>query len=82
MEAAEAYTKTIQSIMDGMQCPKAFECYKSGFQGLCAARPAKDGRLTECVMDRREACRFAVDFGLGRFCECPMRNFLLKTLHI
>jgi hypothetical protein len=82
MEATEAYVEMIKSIMGNMQCPRAFECYTSGFQKLCAARPVKGGRLTECGKDGQAACKFAVDFGLGRFCECPLRSFLLKTLHI
>jgi hypothetical protein len=81
-EVAEVHRKTIESIMGTMECPKAFECYASGFQRLCEARPVTGDRLIECVADSQESCKFAVDFGVGRFCECSLRGFLLKTLHI
>jgi len=82
MQVDESHKQMIENVIGTMQCPKAFECYTSGFQRICAARAVKGDRLIECLADNEETCKYAVDFGLGRFCECPLRNFLLKTLHI
>lgn len=81
MEIAEAH-KIIEHIMGSAECPKDFECLAPGGDTLCQARSLLDGRLTECLADSRETCMFAVDFGIGCFCECPMRSFLLKTLGV
>jgi hypothetical protein len=45
-------------------------------------RSVLGGKLIECLEDDQKACKFAVDFGSGHFCECPLRDFLLKTLNI
>ena len=82
MEIADEHRTAIQSTIARMRCPKGFECYKSGFMKLGKVRSVLEGKLVECLEHRQEACEFAVDFGSGRFCECPLRDFLLKKLDI
>ncbi len=82
MEITDGHRTTIQSMIGRMQCRKGFECCQSEFQKLCKVRSVLGGKLIECLEDDQKACKFAVDFGSGHFCECPLRDFLLKTLNI
>lgn len=82
MEITDGQRTTIQGMIGGMQCQKGFECYQSGFQKLCKVQSVLGSKLIECQDDGQKACQFAVDFGCGRFCECPLRYLVLKTLNI
>ena len=82
MKILATFKKTAEETESGLTCPKGLECCTSKPEELCEARLIMDGKLTECLEDNEKDCKFAVDFGFGRFCECRMRTFLLKTLHI
>ncbi len=79
MDVAEAYRRAIENIVNGMECPKAFACCRPGSERLCPARVLAGGKLLECLAEMPQPCKFAVDFGLGRFCECPLHAFLLQN---
>lgn len=34
----QGYKTEIENIIDELECPKDFECYKSGFDVLCKAK--------------------------------------------
>jgi hypothetical protein len=78
-DVSETYRRAIENIMQGMECPKAFACCQPGSEQPYAVRVLAGGKLLECLADTPPACKFAVDFGLGRFCECPLRAFLLRN---
>ena len=72
--------KYIEKIIGGMTCPKDFKCYKSGFENLCKA---KDGGLKgylDCLEETPQKCKFALAFGHGYFCRCPLRIYISKGL--
>lgn len=74
--------KEIEQIIEGMECTKDFECYRSGFKRLCRAR---NGGLQEHVWCMEEAgvslgCRYSLSFGAGMLCKCPLRVYLAKKL--
>lgn len=79
MDGTEAYKRAIENIKNGMECPKAFACLEPGSEKACPTRVLEGGRLLECLEDMDKPCTFAVDFGIGRFCECPLRVFLLHN---
>ncbi len=79
MEMPEAGRRTIEDVLNSMECPWAFACCQPGCGRLCPTRVTAGGKLLECREDRQQPCRFAVDFGIGRFCECPLRVFLLEN---
>ncbi len=79
MDAVEAYRGAIENIKNGMECPKGFACCQAGFEQRCPARVLASGTLLECLEDTHRPCPFAVDFGIGRFCECPLRVLLLQN---
>ncbi|MHC4912812.1 MAG: hypothetical protein ACYTE5_07390 [Planctomycetota bacterium] len=76
--------REIEEIMEGMECAKDFECYRSGFKRLCKAR---DDGLKEHVWCMEEAdvsrgCGYSLSFGDGMLCKCPLRVYLAKKLRI
>jgi hypothetical protein len=79
MDDAGAYKRTIEGIKNRMECPRAFACLEPGPEKACPARLAVGGKLVECLEDTSTPCQFAVDFAVGRFCECPLRAFLLQN---
>ncbi len=79
MEMPEAYRRTIEDIRKGMECPRAFACCQPGSQRPCPTRLVAGSKLLECLEEAKTPCRFAVDFGVGRFCECPLQVFLLEN---
>jgi hypothetical protein len=79
MDATEAYRRAIEDIKKSMECPQAFACCQPGDARSGAAHVLAGGKLLECPQDRDTPCTFGVDFGTGRFCECPLRTFLLEN---
>ena len=80
----EAHWKKIEEIMDAMQCPKGFQCRKDGFTTVCKVKDQGMG-LNGCVLCFDEApgeCAFALSFGDGHLCRCPLRVFVAHTLRI
>ena len=71
---------SVEGITNGLRCPRDFQCYQSGFEDLPRSRLIAGGRLVECLENCRNPCSFAVHFGSGAFCECPLLNYVLKTL--
>ncbi len=72
-----------EEIMDGFQCPKDFQCYKSGFETLCKVGVGSKGVVTGgyvCLEERPPLCKFSVPFGERHFCQCPLRVFIFKEL--
>ncbi|HBL17605.1 MAG: hypothetical protein A2X36_08615 [Elusimicrobia bacterium GWA2_69_24] len=72
--------KKIDEIMAGMQCPKDFRCSEDGFEKLCKAGDCGLDKLLECLEVKPGDCSFALQFGYGHFCTCPLRVYLAKEL--
>jgi hypothetical protein len=76
----EEHRKKIQEIIGEMKCPKNFECAEMGFENLCKARDFGLERYLECLEKYPGQCRFALRYGSGYFCQCPLRVYVAKTL--
>ena len=70
--------KKIEEIIGKMSCPKAFRCAESGFEKLCSARDFGVESYLECLDGSGNECQFALRFGDGHLCQCPLRVFLAK----
>jgi len=83
---AQEYVKEIEEIMERMDCPKDFRCYKSGLGNLCAAKDIGTDICLECLEDNPRDCKFSLcvgdsyAFGESRLCACPLRVFICKRL--
>ena len=72
--------KIIEEIMDGMRCPKEFQCVESGFERMCKAKDFGLESYLECLDEHPNVCLFSLSFGEGHFCQCPLRVYLSKKL--
>ena len=81
MEITQAQKTQIEEIISKNECPKDYECYKSGFDNVCRAKIFIDGNLVECFDKGRTSCKFSHHFGLGYFCKCPLRKYIAQNLN-
>jgi hypothetical protein len=72
--------KEIEEIMAGMKCPKNFHCAQSGFTELCKARDFGVEKYLDCLENNPRECPFALSFGYGYLCQCPLRVYISKKL--
>jgi len=74
--------KKIEEIMGEMSCPKSFQCAESGFEMLCKAKDRGIEGYLDCLDENFYRCSFAVPFGKGYVCKCPLRVYLSKELKL
>jgi len=72
------HRERIEEIIGKIQCPKNFKCAESGFENLCKAKDIGLSAYLECHEENPQKCQFAVLFGAGYFCQCPLRVYLAK----
>ena len=72
--------RRIEEIIGKVQCPKNFKCAESGFENLCKAKDFGIDNYLECLEESPRQCKFALPFGNGYFCQCPLRVYLSKKL--
>ena len=72
--------KILKEIIDDIQCPKDFECYKSEFEHLCEIKDIGVDTFLECLDKEANGCTFSVSFGGSYFCRCPLRIYIAKEL--
>jgi len=75
-----AIPEQIEEMIDGLQCPKEFSCYTSGFKNLCKARDIGLESFVACLMKDPFACKFSLLFGGIFFCQCKLRVYIAKKL--
>ncbi len=76
----EAVRRRMNEILGGMECPKGFKCAESGFENLCKARDIGVLGYLDCLEAAPDRCTFALPFGYGYLCKCPLRVHVAKTL--
>ncbi len=81
MVIAQEHKLCIENIMQGMDCPRDFDCHQSGFENLAEVGIVGDFKMIECLGERGHTCEFGFSFGLGVICKCPLRIFIAKNYH-
>ena len=76
----EEVRKKIEEIKAGMKCLKGFKCADSGFEQLCKAIDFGLKGYLDCLEENHGTCPFALSFGNGHLCQCPLRVYLSKEL--
>jgi len=75
----------IEEIIDGLQCPKDFKCYKNGFEGICQVKDVGLDSIVECIETTENQCgnncTFHISYGHSYYCSCPLRVFIAKRLN-
>jgi hypothetical protein len=72
--------KKIEDLIDGMKCPKDFECYKMGFEKLCEAEDFGLSGFLRCMDKNPDKCKFSAPYGSWYLCDCPLRIYIAKQL--
>jgi hypothetical protein len=81
MEITKEHRTQIEEIVSGMECPKDFKCYKSGFESLYKIKIFREGELVECIDPRSSLCKLSFCFGRGHFCKCPLRKYIARNFY-
>jgi hypothetical protein len=76
----ENVKKAVEKIMAKMRCVKKFECVESEFENLCKAKDFGLDHYLECLEPEPQRCTFALCFGAGYLCSCPLRVYVAKNL--
>jgi len=76
----KAIQEQIEKIINGLKCPKGFECYKSGFKNLGRAKDIGLESFVACLRNDPQDCKFSLQFGGIFFCQCPLRIYIAKKL--
>lgn len=89
MEVTQEQKRQIEEIIETMDCPIDFDCYKSGFESIRNCKPTiigSDGVLdcskAGCPKGKQKVCLFKYSFGSGFFCKCPLRMYTAKMLRV
>ena len=76
MELAQEQEQAIENIIDKLDCPNNFHCYKSRFENLPEAAIWHGANLVECKQEGRLLCpNGAVLYDDVVFCKCPLRRY-------
>ena len=75
-------TTEIDQIKARMVCTKSFLCCSSGLAQAGKVKVLVNGELLDCLESDAPECRYALAFGDGFFCMCPLRKHLAQILQI
>jgi hypothetical protein len=82
MEISNEHRTEIEEIMERMECPTHFKCYRSGFENICTVKTVVPGKLIECLDENGKSCTFGLHYGSAILCQCPLRNYVAKNLGV
>jgi hypothetical protein len=68
------HKKELEKIIDGVQCPKDFQCCMSGLKDLCKAKSVGDASFLVCLEEHPKECRFVSLELRGYICHCPSES--------
>jgi hypothetical protein len=74
------HAKEIEQIIAGLDCPKDFVCYRSGFTTLCKAEDIGYEPYLQCLEKSPEDCAFSLSYANLHHCDCPLRFYIVKKL--
>ena len=73
MELGAELQSQIEETMREIECPKAFECYKSGLTRLYSIQGIGANGFLECREEDSQNCQFSLPFEDPSACLCPVR---------
>jgi hypothetical protein len=81
VELTQQQEYEIKQIMAGMDCPRAFRCYKSGFEDLTPVEVFGGSDLVQCRKAAESYCSMSFSFGpRTTFCKCAIRKYVAQHL--
>jgi hypothetical protein len=76
MELTKEHHRQLEEVISGVDCPKAFSCYKSGFTRLGRVSGIDKNGFLECLEADSQDCQFSLPFGKPALCLCPVRIYI------
>jgi hypothetical protein len=70
----------LEEIIDDLECPEDFKCYKSNFNDLCEMEDLGMDSFVLCLDKKSKWCTFSISFGDSKYCKCPLRVYIAKEL--
>jgi hypothetical protein len=80
MNAIKESHREFNDIIADVDCVKGFECCTSGFVNLCKIRINEENSFIECLEESPDPCTFSLPCEEKKFCLCPVRIHIAKTL--
>jgi len=71
--------REIEEIIGRMECPKDFQCVKSGFTVLCHPKDVELELFLECWQETPVGCQFLLSLGYTHICRCPFPLHIYKA---
>lgn len=78
MKIAEDHRKQIEQIINTLECPRRFECYRSALENLTPVEAGQFRQLIGCSRSPRRPCPLEFDFGFIACCTCPLRHYIVR----
>lgn len=78
----EHHKQKIEEIIGTTKCAKDFRCAKSKFEVIGKVKDVGLENYLECLESNSRLCMFALSFGEGYLCQCPLRVYVAKELNI
>ena len=76
MKLTQEHRNRLEEVISGVECPKGFICYKSGFTRLGKVAGIKKDGFLECLEENCQDCQFSLPFGTPAACLCPVRIYI------
>ena len=70
----------LEKIMDGLKCPRDFQCYKSAYNSLDKQTAGDMKSFLFCFKEKLRGCAFSVPSESKSSCKCPLRDYISKEL--
>lgn len=70
----------IEEIIDGLKCPKDFNCYRTNYEELCKAEFVRKTKLLYCLEKNPTGCKFSLLNEDKYYCQCPLRIYIAAKL--
>ena len=70
----------LERIMDGLKCPRDFQCYKSVYNSLDKKTVSDIKSFMFCFKEKLRGCAFSVPSESQSSCKCPLRDYISKEL--
>jgi hypothetical protein len=76
------YKEQLEALMEKMECPKDFLCYKSNFSKLCNTEYMRADEFWECRDKTPLNCSFSALHTYTYLCRCPLRHYIAEKLEM
>ena len=70
----------VTEIIDGLNCPKNYRCYRKKYKELCKAEFVEQVKIVHCLEEDAQGCIFSLLYKDAYYCQCPLRNYIAEKI--